>query len=201
MGVPHDEEADGRVLGEMSLGPRGLCGSGPVEHCGVARRVGQLSAQSIHQPESEIGGQAPESGNGDRAPGDPMHYSRSPVLFGEPVPVNRECIHRSDLEPNAFGPEMDAGVAIPERIAPPVMIAAGHVHGNAARELGERARDPETPAWNGAPPCEPEIEKVAVDEETVAERRHLGEEVEHGFFDARGHGAQVRIADNDQLVH
>jgi len=44
---------------------------------------------------------------------------------------------------------------------------------------------------------EPEVEQVAVDEQCIAERRHLGQKAEEGVGHLQWGSAQVRISDGN----
>ena len=170
---------------QLFLRPGLLGGGGAVEDALLAGGVREMPAHPVHQPEGEVRRHAPEKDRYGWVPDDPVHQPAGPVLFREAVAVDGMDRHAAQLEPESAGAESDAGLAVPERVAPTVMVAAGHQDRDATAQRGQRAGDPEACARNGSAIGEPEVEQVAVDQQAVAKRGYGIEERQHRLVDRR----------------
>ena len=102
------------------------------------------------------------------------------------------------LEVEAMRVEPQPCLLLPEVTAPPVVIPADHENGQARGQPSQRRRDVKAAAGNDSRIGKPEVEQVAVDEETIPE---VGDGVEKGekpLLDGWGGRPEVRVGDDDQ---
>ena len=88
----------------------------------------------------------------------------------------------------------------PEIPAPAVVVPADHDDGHPCRQPGERRRDAEPASRNDPRVGEPEVEEIAVDQETVAQGGDGVEKGEERFLDGRGRHSEMGVGDDDQCM-
>lgn len=200
VGVAEDQEVHGRIGCEPGGCPGLLPRHRVLQHGLVPGAVGESGAQGPDQRDPEVGVQEAEHGDERSAPSQPMDQTGSPVLLSETVSVPGLDAAARGLEPKKIGVERDAHVAFPERAAPPIVIAARHHDRNPPSQLSQGPGNAHSRSGYHAPPGEPEVEEVTIDEEAVAEGRDLVQKIEQGGFHRSRNGAEMRVGKDDQLM-
>lgn len=200
MGVTQDQQPEIRLGRETRLRPLALGLGGPPEGGFIPGLLMEVGTEAVHQPETQVRWQAPEHRAGHGGTGDPVQPSGDPPLFGEAVTVMGLDDPGANPEPDPIPGKADTTFRLPERIAPSVVVATGHHDRQPAAESSQLPCDPESTSGDGPAIGEPEIEQVAVDEQTVTQIRDHIKKRGQRFFDGRGDRPQVGVAENDQLV-
>ena len=120
--------------------------------------------------------------------------------LGETVPVDGGDLEPADLEVQPVRVEPEAEVAAPEIAAPAVVVAADHEDREPPREAGQGCRHLKTAAGHDPGVAEPEIEEVAVDEQAVAQGRHVVQEGEERLFDGGWRHAEMGVGNDDESL-
>ncbi len=200
VGMAQNQEVDGRIGRETGGGPGLLPRHRGFEDGLVARGVGEPRAQGSDQGHSEVGVQETKGGHEGLAPGQPMDQAGPLVLFGETIAVPGFDAAARGLEPETVRVKRDAHVAFPEGAAPPIVVTSGQHDGDPAPQLGQGPGHAHSGAGDGAPPGEPEVEEIPVDEEAIAEGGGLIQKVEEGGFHRIRNGAEMGVGKDDQLM-
>lgn len=122
-----------------------------------------------------------------------VHDCCRPVLLGEAVAMYRQDGFLAQLEAGAMRMKRDIELVPPERAAPPVMIATDHHDRDSLSERGQCSYHMESGTRNDPAVLEPEIEEIAIDEETVAEVGNPLQEGNQRLLDGMGRGTEVRV--------
>ncbi len=141
-----------------------------------------------------------EEGEGGLTAEDGVEHARRRAGIGEPVAMDGEGRAPADFEAQLAGVVDRAEVALPEVVAPAIVVAADDGDRYAFTEFRQGRRHPESVARHDMAITEPEIEEVTVDEQCIAEGWHLPEEAEECIGHSRRSGAQVRVCDGDATV-
>jgi acyl-CoA thioester hydrolase len=200
VGVSHDDHPQGRVVEQGALGPLPLADCGPIETRGVPGGVGQPVAHLVRQPESDRRMQGPVGSNHERIGGHGVQQPGRPMLFRDPVTMDRQDPAGPDLELGAAGMELDLQVLPPEVAAPAIVIPAGHDDGDPLAERREPCGDMKPAAGNYPLVFEPEIEQIPVDQQGIAQGGDGLQEGEQGRLDLRRSRPQVGIGQNHELM-
>ncbi len=200
MRVAEDQEVHRRIGLQTAGRPGLLPRPGGVEDGLVAGAVREPGTQSPDQGHPQVGMQEAKGGDEQPGPGQPVYQPCPAVLLGETVSMPGLDAAARGLEPEEIRAELDSHVALPERAAPAIMIAPGEHDRDPPLQLGQGPGDAHSRSRHGAPPREPEVEEVPVDQETVAEGRDLVQEVEEGGFHRSRNGAEMRVGKDDQLM-
>ncbi len=99
-------------------------------------------------------------------------------------------------QPMRFKP--DAGVVLPERPTPAVVIATDQGDRDVTRNRGQRRGNPKTATRNQPAIAEPVVEDVAGEEQRITGEGHLIQKGEERRFVGCGSRAEVRIGDNHE---
>ena len=94
--------------------------------------------------------------------------------------------------------ELQAEIAFPEVAVPAVVIPSNHDDRHLSAEPGEGGRHVESVAWNYTRVGKPEVEKVPVDEQAVAQRGDGFEKLKQRLLGRRWSHAEVGIRDDDK---
>jgi len=197
MGVRHDDKADVLVLAEARAGPRLLLG----KRLETGRRPPVILAEhrlhAEHEPVGRVGMQHTEEGERGITAEYGVEHARRRARIGEAVAMDGEGGAPADVEAQLAGVVDRAEVALPEVVAPAIVIAAHDGYRNALPEFRQGRRHPEPVTRHDMAIAEPEIEEVTVDEQCIAEGRHLPEKAEECIGHPRRGGAEVRVCDGD----
>ncbi len=179
VGVPHDEESERRITAELVHRPALLGRRFPVERRSVGPVVPETSGEPPHQRNAEI--RMHEAIHRRRGPQPHETVERArPGCSGHEVAVQRQHSASADRELERVRREPYAQLLAPEGTAPAVVVAAHHGNGNQPSHPAKRRGHPKSLARNDATVREPELEKIAVDQQRVAQIRHPVEEGEQG---------------------
>lgn len=200
VGMAQDQEVDGRIGREAGGGPGFLPRHRRVEHGFVTRAVGEARAQGSDQGHSEIGVEEAKRGHEGPTPGQAMDQAGSPVLLGETISMPGFDAAARGLEPEKIRVKLNTHVPFPERAAPAIVVAARQQDRDPSSQPGKGPGHTHSRSRHDAPPGEPEVEEISIDEETIAEGGGLIQEVEEGGFHRIRNGAEMRVGKDDQLM-
>lgn len=196
--VAHDDEAERGISGQEILGPGTLPCGGRVHRRADEAVLTEPGGEPVHEREPHIGGE--RAIHGRRGPGghQVVEQAGAAASVGHAVAVQGDPPASADDELEPLPVPSEARFLLPELGAPAVVVAAHHEHGHPPGERGERGGDPERTARQRGRIGEPELEKVAVDEQRVAQRGDGVEELEQRGFDRRRGVAEVGVGDDDE---
>jgi hypothetical protein len=193
MGVSHNDESQRALPGQQPLDPLGLPGSGVCQLGFVDGVVPQQRAQRIHHPEAQVRVEQAIYRRGGAMLDQAVNQSGLPPWFGEPIAVNGGHGSPADGEGRAAGLEAESQVAFPEMRVPPVMVSPDHYDRHAAPQSRQGRGNMEAPPGNDPGVREPEVEEIAVDEQTIAQTGHGVEEREERLFHLRRRDTQMGV--------
>ena len=133
-------------------------------------------------------------------PNDAVHQLGRPGFFGETIPMHGQDQAFTYGQGRFHGHKVDPHVAAPEILAPTVVIAAGHDDRHAFAYLGQGRRNGEAFSGDHPPVGEPEVEQVAVDQQRIAQRRCLVEELQERLFHGWRCDTQMGVGHDEKLV-
>lgn len=193
VGVPHDQESNTRLLSQKALGPlplpSGCSAQFRLIHCMIAEH----RAEEIDQSKPQIRMQNPVGCGCSRMLNDPMDQLGLPARLGQPIAVNRGDRAIADGKRRSMRVEGQAKVSFPEIAIPPIMISSDHHDRQLTPKPCQCGGDMESSPRNHPRVGKPEVEQVAIDEQAVAQRRHLIQEFEKCLFDSGRRHSEVGI--------
>jgi acyl-CoA thioester hydrolase len=198
MRMSHDHETEGLFLHQQLLGPLGLPRRGSVELALVYRVVPEKRAQRIDQPESQVRVQHTVDRSSGWMLDESMDQPGLPAGLGQTITVNSRNLAATHFERGPERLETKSYVVLPKLTAPSIVISSDHDDRHDPAQMGQGSSDVEPAAWNDARIGKPEIEEVAVDQETIAELRYGLQKCQEGRLDCgRGH-AEVGVRYNNE---
>jgi len=176
--VTHHQEVHLGMMAEMSLGP-GSLGHGSVIECRfVPSGLSELATHAIHQPHTQVGRHGSEGGTCKGMASHSVQHTRGPADFRDPVAMQGLDLPGGDLESERVARKPDVAFAIPEGVAPSIMISPDHEDRNPTTEGCEGARHRESTPRDRTTIGKPEVEEVSSNQETVTQRGNGLEKLE-----------------------
>ncbi len=90
------------------------------------------------------------------------------ALLVEAVAVDREAGSRAEREGKRLGSEGHAGLGVPERAPPAIVVPTDHQDGDPVRQRRDRRGDLEVPGWDDLWVGEPEVVQVTGQQQRIA---------------------------------
>src|SRR5690606_20538753 len=161
MSVAHYHGAERWLLGHGGACPGGLSPVGGLNLFRMCHAVVEVVSQAIGDPESDIRVQSTVDGNQPAGGGRLVHPFGTATFFMQSVAVDDQHAALVEVQREAGRGEPDAGVLLPERVAPAVVVAAHERDRNPAGEGGQRSGHAEVAAGNQVAVTEPVVVDVA----------------------------------------
>ena len=156
------------------------------------------AADHSNQPGGPIGMQLPKRSACRPAPDHGLEGAVPPVAPPKPIAVRNVGTEPSHLRPYRSVQEFDSDFVPQESPAPRIVVASQQPNSDArVDQVRKDSQHGEVPTQDHGVILEPEVEKVAVDQQVIGDIRDPGEERHHGrLVDGRSR-PQMGVGDDD----